>query len=565
MARKPGGWTLAWRWLSGHSLDGQHRTNATWTMRSRGPRPVLHSSGHAVRWHHMPRLHRAGIRTGSTLAACGVAWGLVAAPLVTVVILAVLAACAAGYCAWWMYGRARRWRHHRKWVRPLHRTLTPVLGAAPPRLEIEPDRSKVVVGLPQEFTGSDSGKEEIARAVTVKLALEAPDADWTLTGRKPQVTFTRSQPPPSKVTWRDIEAAVTAAGPAELITGIGKKDQMVSVSTQLDSPHFLLAMGSGGGKSNTAAFWLVQALMKGEIALVLDAKYISHPWTFKDMDAGYGQLPNVAYARTTAALHNAMVWLGVELQRRTEAAELAVNAKGDILGDVGPRLWIIAEEMNLATPRLKQHWAEIRGRDDPKRSPALDGMAAVAFAGRAVKMHLITIGQMLTAAALGGGDVRENMGVRVLARYTANSWKMQAGDLPMPPSPDTPGRVQVVTGGTVREAQVPLMDLAQCRELALSGTVTPCPADMPGITASPVAVLPAGRSDNGSDQGFVLGQGRPPGMMTLREAADGGLFPSLAAARKAVQRRALKPAGRDGSSNLYFISDLAGTVRRSDD
>jgi hypothetical protein len=39
------------------------------------------------------------------------------------------------------------------------------------------------------------------------------------------------------------------------------------------------------------------------------------------------------------------------------------------------------------------------------------------------------------------------------------------------------------------------------------------------------------------------------------------LFPSLAAARKAVQRRALQSPGRDGSSNLYYIADLAQTLR----
>ena len=134
-----------------------------------------------------------------------------------------------------------------------------------------------------------------------------------------------------------------------------------------------------------------------------------------------------------------MIWLGVELQRRTEDADQYVNAKGDILGDVGAPLWIIAEELNLAIPRLKQYWASIRDpKEDPKRSPALDGMAAVSFAGRAVRMHLIVIGQMLTAASLGGGDVRENIGVRMMARYTANSWKMQT-DLPMPPPSDVPG------------------------------------------------------------------------------------------------------------------------------
>jgi hypothetical protein len=53
--------------------------------------------------------------------------------------------------------------------------------------------------------------------------------------------------------------------------------------------------------------------------------------------------------------------------------------------------------------------------------------------------------------------------------------------------------------------------------------------------------------------------------MTLREAARDGLFPSLSAARKAVQRRGLKSPARDGSSNLYFIGELAGTVRSSND
>ena len=57
-------------------------------------------------------------------------------------------------------------------------------------------------------------------------------------------------------------------------------------------------MGSGGGKSNLAAFMLMQELRRGAIALVLDAKWISHPWLIG--------LPNVAYARTPASLHDVM-------------------------------------------------------------------------------------------------------------------------------------------------------------------------------------------------------------------------------------------------------------------
>ena len=589
-ARQLGGIVvLAARFAVGRPMDGALRTNATLL---RPPTKALHPTADRSWWHWRPGWHRGGIRIGVLALAAAVAYGLIAALAVTLAAMAVAAAAAAGYAAWrlgcglasWVRAARTRnrehppanlgaaawvflalpYQHHVYYRRPLISRLAAELNAPPVRVKVPFDRSGATVWTPPHWTGGDKGQEGVTRAVTATLALEAPDVTPRLHGRKPRIMYTLADPPPSRLTWEDVEDIIAAARAHELITGLGKKRVSVAVSAELDSPHFLLAMGSGGGKSNTAAFWLVQRLMLGDIALILDAKWFSHPWTFKDMHAGYGQLPNVAYARSTQQLHDAMTWLGVELQRRTEVAEAAVNAKGDILGDVGPRLWVVAEEMNLATPRLKQFWADERGKEQPKRSPAMDGMAAVAFAGRAVKMHLITIGQMLTAASLGGGDVRENMGVRVLARYTANSWKMQAGDLPMPPSPGTPGRVQVVTGGEVREAQVPLMDLGQCRELAVSGTVTSCAEHMPMLPPG-LAVPPDAISDTRPDLGIVLGRGgipgRPPGTITASEAHREGLYPSLEAARKALQRaverRQIAPAGKDGTANLFYISDIA--------
>ena len=252
MARRPGASVVAWRWFSGHALDGHVRTNATWTMRSRGARPVLHPSGHAVSWHHLPRLHRAGIRTGSTLAVLGIA---AASILVRADVAARPGVPDGGRCWLRRVGGVRGGRGRGRGVgtctgstrgcaaggitrgpvalpadrQPLKRTLAAELGGPPARLEIKADRSRVVVGLAEEFTASDRDREAITRVVTAKLALEAPDVDWSkLTGRKPQVTFARSQPPPSKVTWRDIEAAVTRAlKPAELHhRASGRKDQM---------------------------------------------------------------------------------------------------------------------------------------------------------------------------------------------------------------------------------------------------------------------------------------------------------------------------------------------------
>lgn len=550
---------LAWRWFSGHAIDGRYRTDASWLHWS----TVTTHPTRVVRWHHMPRLYRAGIRTGGTVAVFVVAYGLAMHRRGTLEILAfaVLAAVMAG--GWWAYRKLRHARHHWRYVRPLRAALAPMLEGAPPRLAIEPDRSQVKIGLPPGFVGTDREWEQITRAVTVKLGIEAPTRDPQLKGSKPYVLYTQSEPPPSLVTWENVKGYADAADPDELVVGIGKQGKVVKVSLRSDSPHFGISMGTGAGKSNLAAFWLAQELRRGAIVLILDAKMFSHPWAYKDMDAEYGQLPNVGYARRTSDLHDAMVWLGSELLRRTEVAERIIDAKGDLHGEVGPRLWVVAEELNMATPLLKQHWAELRESDEPKKSPALTGMAQVAFAGRAVKMHLIVIGQQLTAEALGGGAVRENIGVRCLARYQQSSWQMLVGrDVPMPPSPTVTGRIQCIAGPTVSETQTPLMDLEQVRELAVGGVVTPCPAGMPGIAVPGRIALPIGGSDLGMSQGHVPELPPEPAGITLAEAVRENVWPgTLAAAQKASQRPGFpEPAGWRGNARIWEQSDLYAYV-----
>lgn len=581
--RSTGLGVLAWRWFSGHSLDGQHRTNATWTRRGEDP------TGRIRPWHLMPRLHRAGIRTGSTAGSAAIAYGLLTAFVLTVSVLASIAAATVSYAGWllWRWLKAWRrafvwdpqhrwhsardalmvpWNHYLHYQRPLKQALAEELGAPPRRVRIALDRSEVAIRVPAAFTGADKKREGITRAVTTKLSLEAPEAAWRLHGARPRVTYTLSDPPPKMVTWDDLAAEIAEARPDELLTGVGKRAEIAKVSLELDSPHFGIISGTGGGKSTLAGFWLLQELRRGSIALILDAKRFSHPWTYKDMDAEYDLLPNVAYCRTVSDLHDAMCWLGEELDRRNAVAERTINAKGHVSGDVGPRLWVIAEEMNLAHGPLKQHWAAIRGGDDPKKSPAFTGLGAVSYAGRAVRMHLVPIGQMLKADVLGGGDVRENIGVRMLTRYTQNSWKMQAGDIPMPPPPSHPGRWQQLVAGAVSEVQVPLVDMEQARELAVSGTaMTPCPAGMPGRAGAPV--VPARTPvPEATDQRIVLGHAVEVAVgLTIREALDEGIFGaiSLEAARKRVQRAGMKDTGqRADGSYTYSRADLFAAARK---
>ncbi|MFG1940395.1 hypothetical protein [Micromonospora tulbaghiae] len=74
--------------------------------------------------------------------------------------------------------------------------------------------------------------------------------------------------------------------------------------------------------------------------------------------------------------------------------------------------------------------------------------------------------QMLTARAIGGPEARENFGIRCLARYTANNWKMLVPEAAMPRASRTLGRWQIVIGGQATETQVAYLTAAEARRLA---------------------------------------------------------------------------------------------------
>jgi hypothetical protein len=550
-ARRHGAGALAWRWLTGHPLDGRHRTDATWTRKAT---KVLHPTGRVVGWHHLPRLHRAGIRTGSTAGALALAALLATHPRATLEALAAAGVAGALLAGWRLYHLGRRWRHQWLYVRPLRRALTGELEAPPARLAIEPDRSKVTVGLPLEFTGSDREREAITRAVTAKLAIEAPEADWRLHGtRRPQVVFTQSEPPPRNVAFADIRLAVEAAAEHETVMGIGKKDQHTVISVDNDSPHIGVSMGSGDGKSVTARNMLAQHLHHGGLGIVVDYKLISHMWA--------RGLPNVAYAGTPAEIEDALVWLSGEVARRNQVALAGADVEGRVHANVGPRIMLIAEELNATQNRLKAWWQ--REMEMKGRSPGSEALDEVMFLGRQVLVNVVQIGQRLSVKASGSGDARENMGVLVFADPTASAWKMLVGDRhALPPASGHRGRLQIVTRKTVRETQGAFWTGMQAREFAVSGVVAAPPAGMPCVGAQPavpgvppVPDLPHG----GSGQPVLLGHvlSRPPDSVTLAEATAAGLFPSLAAARKAAQRPGFPgPVGKAGAAHLYDVSAI---------
>jgi hypothetical protein len=552
MAKVHGPHVLAWRWFTGHHLHGRHLTNAGWLEHGT---KALTPHGRASRWAHKPRLERAAWRTGGTMLAVAAVWGLAVGTGPTLIALAVLASAGLGWLAWRAWLGALELRHTRGWVRPLHRALAPVLGhplAARPKSWLEVPRdyagregAKVTVHLPKGFAATgDVAKSAITNIVSEKLALERPAASWHLAGHDPHVTYTVAVPPPERVSYADVRELFAAADETAPLLGLGRGRKPVYADLQGDSPHLLVSAGSGGGKSVTTRTLVAQILAKGGVALILDVKRLSHAWA--------RGLPNVRYCRDVAEIHEACLWLGGELDQRNKLADDGADVDGctDHV-DVGPRIVVLAEEMNATAGRLATYWRQIKSKDDPSVSPAVDALADALFMGRQVKVNVLAVAQMLTARTIGGPEARENMGVRILARYTLNNWRVLVPEIwPAPKASKHHGRVQVCVAGHAKETQIAFLAPAEARELATSGIVSPFPKDGPAVSVASVTRL------------HVAGAAAPIG---LRQAVADGIVPiGLEAVRKARTRDPEFPpscgAGPDGGL-LYDPDELAAWAR----
>ncbi|WP_231928373.1 type IV secretory system conjugative DNA transfer family protein [Micromonospora echinaurantiaca] len=344
---------------------------------------------------------------------------------------------------------------------------------------------------------------------------------WHQVGPRVTATWTVRKRPPARVGVDQVAEHLPRLAEWEFYIGQGAGDQPVILSLRDDSPHIAVSAGTGAGKSVLAELVAVQVLARGGRVVILDRKG-SHRWALG--------LAGVDYCTRPAQMHDALVRLAALADERNT---LALHEPED--WDCGPRVLVIAEELNATIGQLVNFWAEVRGKGDPKRSPAVSALADLLFMGRSAKVNVLAIAQMLTARAIGGPEARENFGIRCLARYTANNWKMLVPEAAMPRASRTLGRWQVVIGGQATEVQVAYLSAADARRLA-------CPRS------------------SGTSQ--VSGLSSPAGdFLTLRQAIDAGVIPwKLDAAKKRLQRKVGEvptPRGKSGNADLYARADLA--------
>ncbi|MEV0449782.1 DUF87 domain-containing protein [Streptomyces sp. NPDC050600] len=560
---------VAGRFFAGEDLDGVRRTDATfWQSGTRvlardldGP---VRRSSYRAGW------RRLTVRV-ATLAACGgTAYGYLHQPEAALEALtyggpgAALAAAACGV-TYRVKTRERR-ELLREWVTPLHQALAGPLGIS------EHTDPSHYLHVPVDFTDDDAeiridlpahlkfNRDQVAELVMQKLGLQNASFSWRPAGRDPHVIVKKKHRPPASLALddrgvRDLLASVPESAP---LIGLGAGNKTVCVDLDHDSPHVLISAGTGGGKSTILRAIACQFLHNGAEAFILDYKRISHGWA--------RGIPGVSYCRDIADIHDALLHLRAEGQRRIRLAE---ELGDDVLAAeperVGPRTVILLEEINATMAQLRRYWEKIRESGDPKTSPAIDALAEILFMGRQVRLHVLLVAQSATARALGGPEMRENFSTRILSRYTLNAWRMLVPEVQPAPKPSRhPGRVQVVLAGLARETQVLNLSEAEARAWAMAGA----PGNQQPVTLrkpTPASVVtepgPEQEQANAAEDGtIVMLEGE---IVALREAQRDLPAVSLAALRwaRANDPDFPDPAGKRGRELLYRADELQRWAR----
>jgi hypothetical protein len=544
------------RWLSGGMWHGGQISNRGWF--SRGDKAFTRS-GKIPGRHHRPRAAVAAVRVGSNVGAvAALYWWAVDRTAAT----AVLAACAvlgAVLLAWRGWVRVRSFRHRRTWVAPLHASIhyklqRPLTDRPDSYIRVLEDRSAGEIDLPFGVGSAPSFRREIEGDVTARLGLDAPVFDWRgVAGPKPKLAWKESPPSPDLVTLEMVRDPIETAREGVLIAGRGKGGQLVTVSIVKESPHLLINGPTNSGKSVVVRSLAAQFLFHGGFAVLMDHKELSHTWA----DSRDGTLPNIAYCRSDEQIHHMLLWLQREMRRRNAVARAGARRDGRIDANVGDRLLIVCEELNVMAARLAAYWRDYeRQQGDPLRSPAVIALNELLFMGRQVKMHIIQAAQRAEANAVGGGAARENMVGRIMiGKCTPKTWKMLAGEFEMPPMKVKQGRAYMVTD-SVHEVQTTWLTEQEAWDLALAGEVTVPPLGMPYVLQQPDA---PGISPG--EEPVTAGPVTPPRpMLSLREAVDEGVIskslPAIRMWRNRYRARFPAPAGWDGPTELYWEDEL---------
>ena len=341
----------------------------------------------------------------------------------------------------------RNREHHRHVTEPIRAAAVNILRSRDIRVDIPRglvrSECSADVGrlwLPMGWAGSDGDRENLADMLQEKL--QSPvHAEFDMAGRTPSAKLTIPKQPPKSVPWGE---AILRADSQRPYLGESANGPMYWDLGD-DSPHLGVVGGSGSGKSELMAWVVAQFMRGGAGVVVFDPKGTSHAWLLR--------MPEVLYCTTGAGLHDTIMWMDAEMDRRAEANRESVASGGSDLDF--PRLVAVLEERNSLQDKLRDHWARVRPAGAPQLSPAIRALDRLSSMGRTL---CITV--LLAAQATAQQDIgkKNNYGSWAIAgRMAANHYKNIG--VAKPAIAGRPGRFAYVVAGHATVFQAAFPDL----------------------------------------------------------------------------------------------------------
>lgn len=450
------------RYISGRPLDGIRRTDSTFftagttAINIQGQPIALRAS----RWSLLPGWKRAAWRIGTPAGIIGTAVAYVMYPTTTIVAGSLITAGAASWGGYVAYRALRAWSHTCQVIRPLCAALAPAVDLPPRAIEAKlvVTDTEVRVPLPPHHAGRTEQVKDASRIVAQRIGGEW-DAAINLRKAPFYLKFTPKPAPPSYVDLASVMDAIRAGSESKLVLGLGTRAETVHLDFKGEAPHVAFSIGTGGGKSALLRFLVAQWAFHGVAGFdICDVKQVSLQ--------GMEEVPGLRIHRTVPEIADAIKAFRAEMDGRYEI--LLKNPSKEF-----PRKVLLIEEGNALAGMSKMLHREQGGKG---YHPMFMDLAMILFMARAVNMTVVGVWQRMTADATGGGDLRDQFGNKLLARFGPQAWDALVGTRPRGVSSAVPGRVISVVGGLQRQVQVPFLTPEEALQLALSGTpvtVTP--------------------------------------------------------------------------------------------
>src|SRR5688572_15025338 len=252
-----------YRWFSGRPLNGHRYTDATGWRRATMATDI---SGYAGRYHRLAGWERFVYFRLPIMAMPYVIVVSVLASWPQVVMMAIGLATLAIYRL--DTGRQLR-RHRRQVIEPLAIAVARLVNArhvdgqgwkaVDVPMDIRTNRkATVAIRLPVHWRGEDSERKALAKLVASRLAMDTLAMAIDMSGQNPVATFVAGARPPDTVAFEDMAGLATPD--TDVATGYGADMAIVAMSLALESPHALIAGGTGAGKSELLAFMVGQLM-----------------------------------------------------------------------------------------------------------------------------------------------------------------------------------------------------------------------------------------------------------------------------------------------------------------